>query len=396
MSDTSKRILLAVPEPAQYREWQSILESQGWQVDTCQASDPLSWNDCARYQVVIFEPAGDNPYHDVAALLEECTEHSGGVVLPVLQDASPERVINLIRLGVVDILLNPVTEHELIETVNRVAGHKSLYDENLAYSQQLEVANRELRENINILKMDQMAGRQVQKNLLPASPLVHRDYTIAHRIVPSLYLSGDFVGYNIIFDRYLLFYLADVSGHGSSSAFVTILLKFILRRILRRHIASNDVETLTHAPQGFIEHINRQMLATGLEKHLTMFAGAIDMSTSIFRYAIASQMPMPVLLADGKARYLEGKGKPVGLFEDVTWNVQEVTLPGDFALMVASDGLLEMLSDMGLAEQDEYLLKAVEETGGEHEALCRKLGLNSISEAVDDISLLTVVRRSKA
>lgn len=72
--------------------------------------------------------------------------------------------------------------------------------------------------------MDQLAGRQVQQDILPREPLNCRGYRVSHSIVPSLYLSGDFVGYNSAFDRYILFYFGDVSGHGASSAFITVML----------------------------------------------------------------------------------------------------------------------------------------------------------------------------
>ena len=93
--------------------------------------------------------------------------------------------------------------------------------QNLEYRQQLEQANRELNDSLHLLELDQIAGSQIQNSLLPPTPLQKDKYEIAYRISPSLYLSGDFVGYNILYDRYLVFYVADVSGHGSSSAFLT-------------------------------------------------------------------------------------------------------------------------------------------------------------------------------
>ena len=69
-------------------------------------------------------------------------------------------------------------------------------------------------------------------NMLPVSPWTHRRVPFAHQIIPSLYLSGDFVDYFRVDERRVAFYLADVSGHGASSAFVTVLLKFMTTRLL--------------------------------------------------------------------------------------------------------------------------------------------------------------------
>ena len=109
---------------------------------------------------------------------------------------------------------------------------------------------------MDMLKSDQIAGVEVQKSLMPNSPLVFGDYEISHSVNPSLYLSGDFVGYNFILDRFLLFYFVDVSGHGSSSAFVTIFLRFMVGRVIRRHEIEKDLEALNQAPDGLLEHLN--------------------------------------------------------------------------------------------------------------------------------------------
>ena len=395
MNVSPKRLLLVVPGNQHPEHLQDLLEAEDWQVDQRSVMEAFPVSQCDQYQVIVIEPSIDGEA-EVMRLLEHCPEYSSAVILPILRDPSPQGVVNLIRSGVVDVLLPPFTDHEFIETVNRVAGHKNLYLENLSYSDELEKTNRELRESLNILRMDQLAGRQVQKSLLPRSPLNYGEYEIAYRIIPSLYLSGDFVGYNVVLDRFVLFYLADVSGHGASSAFVTILLRFMLRRILNRHTNQNDIKALSRAPEGFMEYVNRQLIATGLEKHLTMFAGAIDLETSLLRYTVAAQMPMPIFVAGGDARFLPGKGKPIGFFEDTTWEVQEIALPKTFSLHVVSDGLLEALPGDTLKAKEAHLLDLVARKGESHDPLCEALGLNDIGEAADDISILSVFRRSSS
>ncbi len=86
--------------------------------------------------------------------------------------------------------------------------------------------------SLNLLQEDQNAGRQVQMNMLPVTPWSIEGLEFSHRIIPSLYLSGDFVDYFRVDERRVAFYLADVSGHGASSAFVTVLLKFMTTRLL--------------------------------------------------------------------------------------------------------------------------------------------------------------------
>ena len=94
----------------------------------------------------------------------------------------------------------------------------------------LQAANTELTGTIEMLEQDQQAGRQVQLRMLPASPLVLGDYVFSHTVIPSLYLSGDFTDYFTVGNQFVTFFMADVSGHGSSSAFATVLLKNLFAR----------------------------------------------------------------------------------------------------------------------------------------------------------------------
>jgi len=367
------------------------LSSHGWRVDRAPLSQKIEKSLCRKYQVILLFPEGGG-IDAVSEVLRDCKESDAAAVLPVLDNPKPADIVDLIRRGVCDLLLTPYSEQELTDTVERVARHRNLHRENQAYAKELEKTNKELRESLNILKMDQIAGRQVQKNLLPHEPLIHNGYTVSFKIIPSLYLSGDFVAYNLVFDRYILFYIADVSGHGASSAFVTILLRFILKRIIRKHLRDHDVKALAKAPEGFVEHVNRQLLATGLEKQLTMFAGSIDTQNNLLRYSVAAQMPMPVFVTEHDARYLLGKGKIIGLFEDVTWTVEEIALPKRFQLVMVSDGLLETLPATGLTAQEQYLLDTLAAAEPSHQGICRALGLDKVREAADDVSIMTICR----
>src|SRR5690606_40550624 len=77
------------------------------------------------------------------------------------------------------------------------------------------------------------AGRHIQLKLFPERGREIDGLQFDHLIKPSLYLSGDFLDYFQIDERNVVFYLADVSGHGASSAFVTVLLKNLTNRLQR-------------------------------------------------------------------------------------------------------------------------------------------------------------------
>ncbi len=114
---------------------------------------------------------------------------------------------------------------------------------NQLYRQELEEANRDLRDGIAELRADQRAGRKVQLRMLPEHDQVMIGLHVDHMIKPSLYLSGDFLDYFRISEDKVLVYIADVSGHGASSAFVTVLLKNLTNRLQRNLRRGSPVKT---------------------------------------------------------------------------------------------------------------------------------------------------------
>jgi sigma-B regulation protein RsbU (phosphoserine phosphatase) len=310
------------------------------------------------------------------------------LIIVALETCSAQLVADFFRLGAADVILSEATDDALAASMFRVDQLAEMRQRTIADGDELEKANRGLQESLRLLKQDQMAGREVQKSLMPESPLKFGDYKISHSITPSLYLSGDFVGYNFILGRYLLFYFADVSGHGASSAFVTVLLRFMIGRVIRRHELEKDYVALAQAPDGLVEHVNNQLLASGLGKHLTIVAGSLDTETRKLRYVVGAQQPSPILVSSGRAEFLPGKGKPAGIFEDATWVVEETTLPESFALVLLSDGIFDLLPDKEIIDKEQTLLDHVNSSSGDIEQLKAALFIDDIEDPQDDISVL--------
>ncbi len=314
------------------------------------------------------------------------------LVIIALNESGIENIAEYFRLGVADVVFPEPNEQKIKDTLVRMDRRAESRLQKRLYRTEMEKANLELQESLRLLKQDQMAGLEVQKSLMPESPLKFGDYEISHSITPSLYLSGDFVGYNFVLGRYLLFYFADVSGHGASSAFVTVLLRFMIGRVIRRHQLEKDYTALAQAPEGLVEHINNQLLATGLGKHLTIVAGSLDTETSKLRYVVGAQQPSPILITDGHAQYLPGKGKPAGIFEDASWTIEELSLPENFALILLSDGIFDLIPDKEIADKEQTLLSYIASSSGNIDKLKQALLIDSVETPQDDISVLLLTR----
>lgn len=299
--------------------------------------------------------------------------------------------VEALRLGAADYLIKPLEDLAVLEhSVRRALDRAYLRVENQRYRDKLEAANRELQASLNLLQEDQNAGRQVQMNMLPVTPWSIEGLEFSHRIIPSLYLSGDFVDYFRVDERRVAFYLADVSGHGASSAFVTVLLKFMTTRLLYESRRNGTLPEFK--PSEVLAHINRGLINTKLGKHVTMLGGVIDLEKNCLTYSIGGHLPLPVLFVDGQASYLEGRGLPVGLFDDASYDDRVMELPPSFSLSLFSDGILDVLPGATLKEKEASLPEQMAAAGGTLDGLRQVFGLANLAEMPDDIALLVLSR----
>lgn len=332
-------------------------------------------------------------------VLEEIHKQSPSTPVVVISGVGVvDDVVEALRLGASDYLVKPIVDMEVLEhAIKRGLERSDLIAENRRYREELEEKNARLQQNLEIFERDQKAGRQVQQRLLPPNPLTRGGYTLSHYMRPTLYLSGDFIDYAWFLNRYFGFYLTDVAGHGASSAFVTIWLKYLVRNLMRDttvFIDSTEEHVFQQGPDLLLQGINRELIATRLNNHLTSFQGTIDSKTHKMRYAVGGHLPMPIMITDDGAHYLEGKGKPLGIFTDAQWDVYEIDLPEKFAMMIFSDGILDIISEEGLVAGEALLLEKVSQMDGQItiEAVCECLGIDPSVETPDDISVMMVTR----
>jgi sigma-B regulation protein RsbU (phosphoserine phosphatase) len=308
-------------------------------------------------------------------------------------EADADRMMTALRLGASDFFVRPVEDMDaLVKSIERCVRQRQLRRELQQSRKRLEAANTELRGTVKVLEQDQQAGRQVQMRMLPATPLVLRDYVFSHTVIPSLYLSGDFTDYFTVGDRHVTFFMADVSGHGSSSAFATVLLKNLFARKRSDFLRRDDDTVLS--PVGMLKRANKELLDLEVGKFATMVVGLLDMEENTLRYSVAGHLPQPVLVSGVGARYLRGEGSAVGIMEDAQFEEHMIDLPDTFMLALFSDGILEILPPKNLIEKEKYFLDVFEQTADSPAELVTRLGLDNVETAPDDIAALFLSKRS--
>lgn len=295
--------------------------------------------------------------------------------------------INALRLGASDYIIKPFSKISLEHAVSRALDRFKLLKENENYRLALEHKNLALTQSLQELEMDQKAGKSVQQLLLPKQEVQFEGYTIAHKIIPSLYLSGDFVDYFKISERHVGFYIADVSGHGASSAFVTVMLKGMIEHLQESFEIRHD-DTILH-PERLLKRISDSILNAKLGKYLTMIYCVLDLQENALSYSVGGHYPSPILFNGQKAIYLEGQGFAVGIHKNAKFECRRCDLPLQFTLAMFSDGVFEIMKANNQTENEKNLLNMINEYSTVEDIL-NSLGMKKLEDFPDDVTLLVM------
>lgn len=299
--------------------------------------------------------------------------------------------IAALKLGAADFITKPIEDFAVLDhAVGRSLERARLQAENRAYRATLEAANARLAQSLAQLEADEASGRKIQFALLPQREVRFGDYLCSRHLATSAILSGDFVDYFSIDDDHFGFYMADVSGHGVSSAVITVLLKCYVGRYLENYRRYED-PTIRH-PATLLAALNEELLVGDHGKYLTMFYGVVDLPEARLDFANGGQFPFP-LLCDGEAvREIGGRSPPVGLFGAARYVRQSLPLPPRCALRLFSDGVLELLPDADLQTRKETLNRLAGDTERDAEDLAQALGLRDRQDLPDDVSVFSLRR----
>lgn len=263
--------------------------------------------------------------------------------------------------------------------------------EELVDSRTIELieANTKNEKNLREMKEDLKSGKAIQMKLLPKTDTKINNYTFDYLWKPALYLSGDILEYFSIDENHIAFYLADVSGHGISSAFITIYLKSLIHQYTSSYNARGDWTVLD--PPKMLSIINRELLHEDLDKHLTMFYGIINTIDNRLIYSTGGHYPYPVLFNDEKSEFISNRGFSLGNFDIAEYQRYEMFLPNKFDLLLLTDGFLDIMPFDENLEKEKFILnlkKNNEELS--IKGVLDKIDFKKVKKLPDDLTILHI------
>jgi phosphoserine phosphatase RsbU/P len=245
------------------------------------------------------------------------------------------------------------------------------------------------------LESELAIAQEVQALLFPRDITELESLEVHGICKPARTVSGDYYDFLPINANRLGIAVGDISGKGISAA----LLMATVHAFVRAYTLVEQVPALAlpaavggptpqqsssirmsrrdgeELPPGTLMcMLNHQLYkSTPSEKYATMFLSFYDQRTRKLQYANAGHLPPIVLGNDGTVRRLDTSGLVVGLFGDMTYPDDEITMnPGDI-FIAYSDGITEPENEFGEFGEDR-LIELVQEN--------RDLPLARISEIV--------------
>jgi len=229
-------------------------------------------------------------------------------------------------------------------------------------------------------------AQEVQAQLFPRQVSELEGLEVHGVCRPARTVSGDYYDFLPLGEERMAIAVGDVSGKGISAALLMATINSAVRAYIREYSPVLAVAGGRHggsvsvmnghglSPSAVFYLLNRQLYrSTPLEKYATLFLGAYEARSRLFRFANGGHLPPIILHRDGSLRRLEAGGTVLGLFDELSWKEDEVQLaPGD-VFIAYSDGITEPENDFGEFGEDR-LLELVREN--------RTLPLARISEAV--------------
>ena len=114
-----------------------------------------------------------------------------------------------------------------------------------------------------------------------------------------------------------------------------------------------------------------------------------DLEEDRLRIVNGGHFPPSIKVDEDGARFVEQRGRPVGLFEEVSYEARTLSFAPGEKLVMFSDGVLDAMENIALPEKESRLLAAAERDSMDD--IWQALQLQE-TVTRDDMTCLTLVR----
>jgi serine phosphatase RsbU (regulator of sigma subunit) len=243
------------------------------------------------------------------------------------------------------------------------------------------------------LEQSLQVARKIQYSILPTTIPQMDGYDIGALMMPAQAVGGDFYGVYLLDEGQMALIVGDVSDKGTPAAIFMAQGHALLRASIEKGVSTKEA----------LERVNNLLLEMNAEGlYVTVTYGILDQLSGEFRYTRAGH-ELPLVL-DAKNNVFfppQGKGRPLGLFDDPMLQEGKLTIPPGGCMFLYSDGFIDTWNRDDLRFGKEGLIELVKQFGIHRPV---QQACQSIYDALieyqdgapqfDDVTLLAVRRLS--
>ncbi|BCG58190.1 fused response regulator/phosphatase [Paenibacillus sp. URB8-2] len=187
----------------------------------------------------------------------------------------------------------------------------------------------------NRLRKELQLAKHLQKSVL-SSPIDDRNLQINAKYIQSEEVSGDMFFWTRIDDQKYGVLLMDVSGHGLSSALISMSVRSLLEEVIVRLVE----------PSLVCEELNKLLLNLFKNSKHTVYFTAIylliDYHANLIEYFNAGHPPGVIFTNEGEPFHLEVTTIPIGIKKEINSAKKSWLIQKPSKVLLYTDGLVEI------------------------------------------------------
>ena len=326
-------ILVVDDTPTSLDVVRSVLETEGFR--TLTASDGATARDLSHAQqpdLILLDVLmpGETGFETCALLKSDpVTADIPIIFLSALDDVKSK--VSGLKIGGVDYIAKPVHGEEVLA---RVRVHLRIREINRALVAEHRARLEELRD-------------AQQAILVRPEDCPEASFAVYYK--PLEEAGGDFYDVVPLGAGIFAYFVADISGHGVSAAFLTSAVKALLRQYAGPVFSPEDT-------MRGVDSVMGQML--GEEQYLTACYARLNRQTRRLTVIGAGHPPLILVSRGGVAQTVKLDGDPLGMFGGAILHRQELRISRGDRFFLYSDGLIESSPGGGRREGLERLTDA--------------------------------------
>jgi sigma-B regulation protein RsbU (phosphoserine phosphatase) len=283
------------------------------------------------------DPTGDICYHAI----EKNSKCENCISQKAFENTTTFRKEEIVGGKCFNVSSSPIKNDEgcitaVVEVLRDVTKYKNLQEN-------LKSKNSQLKNNLSFAKT-------IQNKLLPWD-FKSNDVNFSFKYIPSEYLSGDLLDIFYIDDTHIGLYIADVSGHGVSSALLTV---YIYSKFNKKELSpSKTLENL------FIDFNSTNM---NEDLYITIFYMIIDIEKNTITYSNAGHSAPPIIFNRENFLVLRSPGIPISNWlESPEYIEHKKMLSKKDKIFFYTDGITELRKpDCSKQFSEERMLKIIQ------------------------------------